>query len=521
MIHLTPQQLSSYMDGELNEASTELVRRHMGACEECTLKFAQLEIQEDLLSKALVHDPGDEFFEKFTEDVAKQIPAAKGSSKPAPARPSSKNAPTTPLPSRLAMPRRTPEPTAPARPVEPVPAAASSALEPEETAMGASDGGTNDWTSTIDADEELVGAAETPTRDTETSRVVQPVDVSDSVHAAESMAATDPVGSPDSPRAFDGPHGAGSDSPAADPPSRPLERTSRAVERPTPRPKAPQPQRPARPRAHRPAPSIPWYAALILAAISASAGVMVSRTEPVSAWLDSMAPRAKSAPGYPTPSDASPTQAPSPAPSQAPTEEMVPAPSKPAALTAKTSTTAPKASEASAKGTDASTKTADDSPSVDDEAMDPELTSTSDDQASGGPDIPDIQPQEASRFLPTDAAPGRGGGNGKDPYASVSPSALAVVRAAQKSVTAADTDPSATRYESAAADWEHAIPLLRGWQQSLGRFELASARYRAWEMAPTTSRATTATAAIRTYMASAAQGPARDQARAWMARLAP
>ena len=40
MIHLTPQQLSSYMDGELNEASTELVRRHMGACEECTLKFA-------------------------------------------------------------------------------------------------------------------------------------------------------------------------------------------------------------------------------------------------------------------------------------------------------------------------------------------------------------------------------------------------------------------------------------------------------------------------------------------------
>ncbi len=149
--------------------------------------------------------------------------------------------------------------------------------------------------------------------------------------------------------------------------------------------------------------------------------------------------------------------------------------------------------------------------------MDPEITS-SDDEASNGPDLPDIQPQEASRILAADTQ-GRAGG-GKDPYASVSPSALAVVRAAQKSVTAADNDPSATRYESAAADWDRAIPLLRGWQQSLGRFELASARYRAWEMAPTPARASAATAAIRTYMASAAQGPARDQARAWMARLA-
>jgi hypothetical protein len=145
---------------------------------------------------------------------------------------------------------------------------------------------------------------------------------------------------------------------------------------------------------------------------------------------------------------------------------------------------------------------------VDDEAMDPELTS-GDDEASNGPDLPDIRPQEASRILAADTTPGRAGGNGKDPYASVSPSALAVVRAAQKNVTAADNDPSATRYESAASDWERAIPLLRGWQQSLGRFELASARYRAWEMAPTQARASAATAAIRTYMASAAQGPAR------------
>ena len=56
----------------------------------------------------------------------------------------------------------------PARPVEPVPAAASSAPAPEDTGMGVGEGATSDWTT--DADEELVGEAETPTRDMETSR---------------------------------------------------------------------------------------------------------------------------------------------------------------------------------------------------------------------------------------------------------------------------------------------------------------------------------------------------------------
>ena len=139
MIHLTPQQLSSYMDGELNEASTELVRRHMGACEECTLKFAQLEIQEDLLSKALVHDPGDEFFEQFTEAVGKQIPSTKGSSKPSPRASivQERAHHAAALPSRP-RPRRHPSATAnpdsvPRDRAEPVPAAASRTPAPEDT----------------------------------------------------------------------------------------------------------------------------------------------------------------------------------------------------------------------------------------------------------------------------------------------------------------------------------------------------------------------------------------------------
>lgn len=118
MIHLTPQQLSSYMDGELNEASTELVRRHMGACEECTLKFASLEVQEDLLSRALVHDPGDEFFAEFTAAVERQIPTGKDSgAKPASlaaARPSPPRA--TPTPAAKPAAQAAPPAAGPPRP---------------------------------------------------------------------------------------------------------------------------------------------------------------------------------------------------------------------------------------------------------------------------------------------------------------------------------------------------------------------------------------------------------------------
>jgi hypothetical protein len=308
VIHLTPQRLSSYMDGEL-VGLTELVRRHMGACEECTLKFAQLEIQEDLLSKALVHDPGDEFFEQFTEAVGKQIPMAKGSSKPGPARPPSKNAPTAPLPSRLAMSRRAPEPSAPA----------PSGPAPEDAVMRGSEGAMNDWTSTADADEELVGEAETPTRDMETSHAARRVDVSGSVRRGPDGAA-DPMDSPDSPRAFEGSRGDDS--------------TRETVGRRAP--SSGPPRGHAATQGSATASRLAASAGRTLdslvrgshpAAISASVGVMV-RARVVSAWLDSVAPRAGSA-RVTRRRAASPRRAPSQAPSQAPTEEMVPAPNRP------------------------------------------------------------------------------------------------------------------------------------------------------------------------------------------------
>jgi hypothetical protein len=259
----------------------------------------------------------------------------------------------------------------------------------------------------------------------------------------------------------------------------------RRVEPPAPRQKpSPRPKQVVH-RPRRPAPSIPWYAALILAAISASVGLVVARTEPVSRWLDTIAP---------SPSPESPSRTPDSEPSPSPTAGG----------------SAPAVHEATGANENA--------PPIDDEAMDPELTSVS--GGSDGPDVPEPQPQEAARFLTQSAPRGREVANRRDSFASVPATALAQVRAAQRSVTAADSDPSALRYEIAAADWDRAVPLLQGWQQVQGRFEVASARYRAWEMAPTQARATAATAAIRSYMTFAAQGPARDQARAWMARLA-
>ncbi|MGE5179566.1 MAG: zf-HC2 domain-containing protein, partial [Bacteroidota bacterium] len=83
MIHLTIHQLSSYIDRELPESSTELVRRHLDSCEECTRRFGDLQEQEAILNQVLVHDPGAAFFVHFPdlvlEEEAKARESARGS----------------------------------------------------------------------------------------------------------------------------------------------------------------------------------------------------------------------------------------------------------------------------------------------------------------------------------------------------------------------------------------------------------------------------------------------------------
>jgi anti-sigma factor RsiW len=65
MTHVTLQQLSAYLDGELAATSAEPVRQHLSHCPECTGQFARIEGLEELLLPLLNHDPGDAFFDYF------------------------------------------------------------------------------------------------------------------------------------------------------------------------------------------------------------------------------------------------------------------------------------------------------------------------------------------------------------------------------------------------------------------------------------------------------------------------
>jgi hypothetical protein len=89
LIHLTTHQLSSYLDRELPESSQELVRRHLDGCSECARRFAAFGEQEAILDRVLVHDPGEEFFEGFADQVLGASPVAKRrvAEKPLPERP--------------------------------------------------------------------------------------------------------------------------------------------------------------------------------------------------------------------------------------------------------------------------------------------------------------------------------------------------------------------------------------------------------------------------------------------------
>jgi anti-sigma factor RsiW len=69
VIHLTLQQLSAFLDGELTEASTELIRRHLSECTTCTVRFARIEAQDEITAKILVDEPDDEFFRGLLESI--------------------------------------------------------------------------------------------------------------------------------------------------------------------------------------------------------------------------------------------------------------------------------------------------------------------------------------------------------------------------------------------------------------------------------------------------------------------
>ncbi len=76
MIHVTLPQLCAYIDGELAEASAELVRRHLSVCLECTERFATLEAQDETLLRILGDDPDEEFFQSLSASIPLGTPAS-------------------------------------------------------------------------------------------------------------------------------------------------------------------------------------------------------------------------------------------------------------------------------------------------------------------------------------------------------------------------------------------------------------------------------------------------------------
>ena len=73
MIHLTVQQLSSYLDGQLVGSASDNVQSHLAACRDCSTRFALLERIEAILSDSLSIDPGEEFFRELVSEVGSRI----------------------------------------------------------------------------------------------------------------------------------------------------------------------------------------------------------------------------------------------------------------------------------------------------------------------------------------------------------------------------------------------------------------------------------------------------------------
>jgi len=95
--------------------------------------------------------------------------------------------------------------------------------------------------------------------------------------------------------------------------------------------------------------------------------------------------------------------------------------------------------------------------------------------------------------------------------------ALTPAEAARQISERAANDPSALSYEAAAMAWEAALGSLHGDAYQEGRWRIAEARYRAWQMDPEEGqRASRATTAIRAYLIAAPPGGERDQARTWL-----
>lgn len=76
MNHLSPEELSATLDGVLENAARERAERHLAECAQCRKALADLAAQDTALRPLLEHDPGEAYFENFAARVEDRIRAA-------------------------------------------------------------------------------------------------------------------------------------------------------------------------------------------------------------------------------------------------------------------------------------------------------------------------------------------------------------------------------------------------------------------------------------------------------------
>jgi len=73
--HLTPDQLSALVDGALAARALEQAERHLAGCAACRGALAALSAQEEALKRALAHEPGEAYFAGLADRVGDRIRA--------------------------------------------------------------------------------------------------------------------------------------------------------------------------------------------------------------------------------------------------------------------------------------------------------------------------------------------------------------------------------------------------------------------------------------------------------------
>ncbi len=73
MSHLSPDQLSAYIDGALADTDREEAERHFATCAECLQELSEMARVHRQLESTLTHDPGEAYFESFAGRVQERI----------------------------------------------------------------------------------------------------------------------------------------------------------------------------------------------------------------------------------------------------------------------------------------------------------------------------------------------------------------------------------------------------------------------------------------------------------------